>query len=217
METPSFPLVLAGIKGWNKNLCIKPLLFAFWTWLSFPTGEWDGGEWSVWVRLRVSVQWAWVSGSGGPGPANARLLPYEEPQLCESHWEGLLPRWWVHITAVFFSPANNHYSEDHPEQYWWVTRWEMHRSYKNEGTFLCSSIRSAIRSLPDPNPWVCFSRELDRVISLKLGTDPDWCSCVVYCVQANLFCAQSTQKGSPRSYLLPLSSLEEQSQFSKAE
>lgn len=94
---------------------------------SLPAGEWDGGERSVRIRLRVSVQWTWVSGSGSTGSAHARLLPHEEPQLRQSHWEGLLPGRRVHIAAVLLSPTYNHHSEDHPEQYWWVAKREIWR------------------------------------------------------------------------------------------
>lgn len=119
---------------------------------SLSTGERDGGERPVRVRLRVGVQWARVSGSGGAGSANARLLPHEEPQLRESHREGLLPGRWVHLAAVLISPAYNHYGEDHPEQYWWVTKWTSRGVAEREGTFLCGSIRSSMRSLPDIMP-----------------------------------------------------------------
>lgn len=64
---------------------------------------------------------------------------------------------------------------------------------------------------------VCFTRELDRLICLKPHPDKGWSSCGSFCVQANLFWAKSTQKGSPRSCLLSLPSPKEQSQFGKAE
>lgn len=121
--------------------------------LCLPAGEWDGGERSVWIRLRVGVQWTRVSGSGGAGSAHARLLPHEEPQLRQGHWEGLFSGRWVHIAAILISPTYNHHSEDHPEQYWWVTKGTSREVVEGEGAFLWSSISSTISSsLSDTKP-----------------------------------------------------------------
>lgn len=103
---------------------------------SLSAGEWDGGERSVRIRLRVGVQRTRVSGGGSAGSAYAGLLPHEEPQLCQGHWEGLLPGWRVHIAALLVSPAYNHHGEDHPEQYWWVTQRGIQRG-RRKGRYFC--------------------------------------------------------------------------------
>lgn len=114
-------------------------------------GEWDGGEWPVRICLRVSVQRAGVAGGGSAGPADAGLLPHEEPQLRQGHREGLLPGRRVHIAAVLISPAYNHHGEDHPEQYWWVTQGESQRGNRKGRYIEYISIRSSF-SLPDAKP-----------------------------------------------------------------
>lgn len=85
--------------------------------LSVSTGERDGSERAVRVRVRISVQRAGVPGGGSPGPAHARLLPHAEPQLCAGHREGLLPRRRVRVPEVLLPTAHHHHREDHSEQH----------------------------------------------------------------------------------------------------
>ena len=84
---------------------------------SGPAGERDGGERAVRVGVRVGVQRAGVAGGGSPGPADARLLPHAEPQLCESHREGLVAGRRVRVAAVLLPAAHHHHREDHPKQH----------------------------------------------------------------------------------------------------
>lgn len=155
-------------------------------------GERDGGERPVRVRVRVGVQWAGVTGSGSTGSAHAGLLPHAEPQLRPSHREGLLPGRRVHIAALLVSPAYHYHGQDHPEQHWWVTQREILRGHKGKvlpvhfhQIKLFSASRQALRR-------GFFTRELDRLISLKPHSDKGWCSCGSFCVQTNLFSAKST-------------------------
>ena len=87
------------------------------TTLWLPTGERDGGERPVRIRVRVCVQRAGVAGGGSAGPAPAWLLPHAEPQLCAGHRKGLLPGRRMRVAAVVLPSTHNHHREDHPEQH----------------------------------------------------------------------------------------------------
>lgn len=90
--------------------------------LSLPSGERDGSERAVRIRVWIRVQRAGVAGGGSPGPAHARLLPHAEPQLRAGHREGLLPGRRVRVPEVLLPAAHHHHREDHSEQHGWVSR-----------------------------------------------------------------------------------------------
>lgn len=85
--------------------------------LSLPSGERDGSERAVRVRVRIRVQRAGVAGGGSPGPAHAWLLPHAEPQLRAGHREGLLPGRRVRVPEVILPAAHHHHRENHSEQH----------------------------------------------------------------------------------------------------